>query len=53
MPNTYELSMRQAARAEDITSCYELANFMAQMGPESLGKTGVRVLLPLGLQSSL
>lgn len=39
MPNTNELAMLQAARAAGITSRDELANFMAQMGHESLGFT--------------
>lgn len=39
MPNNNELSMLRAARAAGITSRDELANFMAQMGHESLGFT--------------
>lgn len=39
MPNTNELLTLQAARAAGITSPDELANFMAQMGHESLGFT--------------
>lgn len=39
MPNTNEISALRAARAAGITSRDELANFMAQMGHESMGFT--------------
>lgn len=39
MPNANEIELLQAAREAGITSRVELANFMAQMGHESLGFT--------------
>mgnify|MGYP000851918914 CR=1 FL=1 len=39
MPNANEIELLQAARQAGITSREELANFMAQMGHESLGFT--------------
>jgi putative chitinase len=39
MPTANEIAMLRAARAADITSRDELANFMGQIGAESAGLT--------------